>query len=185
MTWCNRLFAIFLLSLFLHSRTGEQSYQAAYQVIIKGISEQDIATVKRALEENKSKLSSNQRRKIVAYVEEISQEKENEAWFSFESKKSISSTLCVIAAMVAFGSLSQPSIDLLRLILFYKHVAPAEWRNFLLDPTVQALIVIAFVSFGIAIITGYDNITGYYSEPSRYIQDLVEQHIPGEIRSFG
>ena len=85
---------------------------------------------------------------------------EENACYSSDTKKAISSSACVIAALIAIGLVIGPVQSLLLVMLHFDATA-RDRREFFHAASMYKLLLSALLPLTVSVVTGYDNMTGY------------------------
>ncbi len=180
------VFRIILCLTFASSIYGQESALSQIMTAIKG---QDFQDLKAFLIQHQDQLSIEDQKIIAKYATNFRDISDKNAWFSSDTKKEISAILCLLAFCVG-GALAGKLVVQALFIMFFYDVSPNnhrsapfiadvhEFRRFVKDPFTYLITLSAFSLLIAGLAVGYDNLTGYYSEKERFIQNFIYNNLP-------
>lgn len=194
MSSCYKLFIITLFIPLISTNCAQDSVLSntknqQMSAVMKAIEQRNSQDLETALIHIKDRLNIEDQKKIAQYATKIRTLADKNAWLSSDTKKQISSTLCLLA-VIAGGA---PILYLLKELLFiigfhdyaYEYRRPIPWianpgelHQLFRNPLTYMLALTAFSFLAAAFVLGYDNMTDYYSERERFIQNFVYNNLP-------
>jgi uncharacterized protein YfkK (UPF0435 family) len=167
-------FLILALSLKLHMANASP----LVPVILEALDAQNISELTELLDSCKHKLSCQEQTVIANHAQNLYNRHEQESLLDTQAKKSLSACVCVGSFSAALWALSVP----FQASLFAIYHQDA---SIIFDSKVTALCSLGAFFMGLAIASGYDNMTGYYSNKPRYMLNIVYNTLPYFTQKLG